>query len=185
MTVTAARRIGRPPRHAPRKCEVCPTMFRPRGMGAAALPQRFCSRRCWFSWHRGENHQQFAKQTVTCEWCGDDFSRNAFALEGVKHHYCSHACSGRARSASMRADGIPRPARYYSLAYWRGVRERIIERDGGCVRCGLTERKHREHYGCSLHVHHKIRRTKGGTDEDSNLEALCCACHATETSNGR
>lgn len=175
-------KLGRPPKHQRRTCDGCPTIFRPPGTGSKR-PKRFCSKRCWYAWHRGTNHQQFARRTVTCEWCGDDFSRSESALAKVEHHFCSYACSGAARSASMRG-GVPQPARYYSLAHWRSVRETIIARDGGCVRCGLTDNAHQQRYGCSLHVHHKIRRSNGGSDDPSNLESLCCGCHAIETGNG-
>jgi 5-methylcytosine-specific restriction endonuclease McrA len=81
--------------------------------------------------------------------------------------------------------GVAQPASYYGLAYWREIRERIIARDGGCVHCGMTEQEHRQRFGCSLHVHHKISRAKGGSDDESNLETRCCGSHAQETNSGR
>jgi 5-methylcytosine-specific restriction endonuclease McrA len=56
---------------------------------------------------------------------------------------------------------------------WWTIRRRILERDRQrCQRCAA----HRA--GTPLAVHHKLPRSRGGTDEDSNLTALCFACHA-------
>lgn len=30
-------------------------------------------------------------------------------------------------------------------------------------------------------VHHKVAKVDGGTDEESNLEALCHSCHSKKT----
>jgi hypothetical protein len=46
---------------------------------------------------------------------------------------------------------------------------RIVERDGKkCRACGR---------GNPLEVHHIVYRSRGGTDEDSNLITLCRGCH--------
>lgn len=50
--------------------------------------------------------------------------------------------------------------------------KRILERDQyTCqnVQCG--------HVGIDLHVDHKVPIARGGTDEDSNLQALCIGCN--------
>lgn len=45
----------------------------------------------------------------------------------------------------------------------------IRSRDGDrCARCGAT---------ANLHVHHRVRRSQGGTDDDFNLITLCQKCH--------
>lgn len=41
-----------------------------------------------------------------------------------------------------------------------------------CERCGLPER-----VVGALHMHHRLRRSQGGTHEASNLVALCRGCH--------
>ena len=47
-------------------------------------------------------------------------------------------------------------------------RGRILRRDEGCVKC----------FGCDdLHVHHKVARQDGGTDDSTNLVTLCQRCH--------
>jgi 5-methylcytosine-specific restriction endonuclease McrA len=51
-------------------------------------------------------------------------------------------------------------------------RERIFERDGHCcVHCGSSE---------LLQIDHIHPRSKGGGDEDSNLQTLCRACNSSK-----
>lgn len=55
---------------------------------------------------------------------------------------------------------------------WPRTRARVLRRDGHrCVRCGAR----------ATHVDHRVPGHLGGTDDDSNLEALCPPCHATKT----
>ncbi|WP_248516883.1 HNH endonuclease [Salinarchaeum laminariae] len=49
-----------------------------------------------------------------------------------------------------------------------GTRERIVERDGDCLRCGEPE---------GLTVHHIVPIAAGGTNRDENLATLCATCH--------
>jgi hypothetical protein len=45
------------------------------------------------------------------------------------------------------------------------IRERDLWR---CARCGRAD---------SLHVHHRRKRSQGGSDSFANLVTLCSACH--------
>ena len=55
---------------------------------------------------------------------------------------------------------------------WR--RFRILDRDGyKCVKCGRSPLMD----GVTLHVDHKKPRSKGGTDDDDNLQTLCAECN--------
>jgi 5-methylcytosine-specific restriction endonuclease McrA len=48
-------------------------------------------------------------------------------------------------------------------------RERIYERDGyRCVECGTDE---------NLTLDHRIPKSRGGSNEDSNLQTMCAACN--------
>jgi 5-methylcytosine-specific restriction endonuclease McrA len=49
---------------------------------------------------------------------------------------------------------------------WKKIKEKHKET---CFICGTAE---------NLHLHHKIRYKKGGTNEDSNLIVLCNKHHA-------
>jgi 5-methylcytosine-specific restriction endonuclease McrA len=49
------------------------------------------------------------------------------------------------------------------------LRKQILRRDGWrCQVCGS---------GRNLQVHHKLRRSQNGDDDDSNLITLCAGCH--------
>lgn len=54
------------------------------------------------------------------------------------------------------------------------TRIRILSRDGHrCVYCGRSPRD-----GAVLEVDHRIPRSKGGGDDDSNLFTACWACNS-------
>ncbi|MCX2816489.1 MULTISPECIES: HNH endonuclease [Pseudomonas] len=65
---------------------------------------------------------------------------------------------------------------------WRRIRDRILLRDQyTCRACGLVTK--------DLEVDHIINVAEGGSDDDSNLQALCVPCHqektAAEAARGR
>ncbi len=56
---------------------------------------------------------------------------------------------------------------------WSQTRRRVLERDAGrCYLCGRA----------ADHVDHIVPACEGGTDDESNLAAICSACHARKTS---
>jgi hypothetical protein len=58
----------------------------------------------------------------------------------------------------------------------RNYREEILKRDNNtCQRCGKKKQRR------FLEVHHIIPRSKGGTDDPTNLITLCHHCHDRET----
>lgn len=62
-------------------------------------------------------------------------------------------------------------------AEWDRTRKRIMTRDGGicqpCLREGPLHQGHE--------VDHKIPKSQGGTDDDSNLEVICRRRHREKT----
>ncbi len=60
---------------------------------------------------------------------------------------------------------------------WRRKRERILQRDNylcqPCMRAGRVQP--------ASEVDHIVGLAAGGTDDDSNLEAICRACHKVKT----
>ena len=61
-------------------------------------------------------------------------------------------------------------ARGYGYA-WRRRRIEFIKRHPFCVRCGKP----------TTDVDHRIPRSRGGSDDDSNLQPLCGFCHKRKT----
>ena len=65
---------------------------------------------------------------------------------------------------------------------WQKIRLRILARD-----CGLCQECRRKgHVTQGAEVDHIVPQAKGGTDDESNLQLLCVACHEskTRTDNG-
>lgn len=58
-------------------------------------------------------------------------------------------------------------------AQWQRVRKEVLERDN--YLCQACWRKDRPTPGTE--VHHRIPKAVGGTDDPSNCETLCRACH--------
>jgi 5-methylcytosine-specific restriction enzyme A len=56
-------------------------------------------------------------------------------------------------------------------ARWRKLRKAFLQANPWCVRCGAP----------ATDVDHIIPRSAGGTDDWSNLQALCHACHSAKT----
>lgn len=56
---------------------------------------------------------------------------------------------------------------------WRKTRAAVLKRDGRkCVECGNAVE------GSDAHVHHKLPRALGGSDDADNLITLCSTCHS-------
>lgn len=73
----------------------------------------------------------------------------------------------RRGSASSRGYGAP----------WRRLRKRILARDMGlcqpCLDLGRVTQADA--------VDHIVNKAQGGTDDPSNLQSICDACHASKT----
>lgn len=73
-------------------------------------------------------------------------------------------------------------------ANWESQRRKARRRDGfECLRCGITEKEHKETVGTELSVHHRIPRREFRGDDGvldfeaanqlENLITLCASCH--------
>ena len=84
---------------------------------------------------------------------------------------CPHLrpCPVHARQAD-RARGNSRTVRGYGWG-WITMRARYLRMHPLCVACGAT----------ASDVDHVIPKARGGTDDASNLQALCHACHSRKT----
>ncbi|KWN77398.1 HNH endonuclease [Burkholderia stagnalis] len=60
---------------------------------------------------------------------------------------------------------------------WDKLRKTILKRDNGmCQPCKRAGRLR-----AASMVDHKVNKASGGTDDESNLEAICRACHQLKT----
>ena len=88
-----------------------------------------------------------------CRNCGSK-------LIGRKIYYCSDVC----RDAYYRSQG-------YMLPDWPVISAEVIREHPVCQICNEAP---------SAEAHHKIPRRYGGTDDKSNLLAVCDSCHKKE-----
>jgi 5-methylcytosine-specific restriction protein A len=58
---------------------------------------------------------------------------------------------------------------------WQQRRKEYIKQHPFCVRCGKP----------TTDVDHKLARRFGGSEDDSNLQALCGSCHKAKTARER
>lgn len=63
---------------------------------------------------------------------------------------------------------------------WTKIRKRILKRDNGLCQCNDCQGG-RVRITPANEVHHIISKAKGGTDDDSNLQAINNECHKRET----
>jgi 5-methylcytosine-specific restriction endonuclease McrA len=74
---------------------------------------------------------------------------------------------------------IEPPALKNSIKISTSLRNQILERDDyTCQECGATEEDEVE-----LQVDHKNPRSKGGSNEPSNLQVLCFDCNNKKSDN--
>lgn len=64
---------------------------------------------------------------------------------------------------------------------WIKLRARILLRDRGL--CQVCESAGR--ITPATEVDHRIAKSQGGTDDDTNLQSICRECHATKTARER
>lgn len=147
--------------------------------------RRFCSKRCWYAWHRGPNNMQTKRVEVACDNCGLLASKSPSRASRNKFNYCSVACARAGRSKHYTGENHPQwsgGALQRRGPGWERIRREVIASQGDrCGRCGMTGKRHKAKYGRSFSVHH--RHTPFRLTEDNsrdNLVALCCRCHSIE-----
>jgi len=96
-------------------------------------------------------------------------------------------CAAHAREAVGWSKDVRRGSRHergYGWA-WTKLRKRILERDGGLCQPCLRE----DRITLATAVDHIVSKSEGGTDDESNLQAICNDCHdaktALESARGR
>lgn len=102
-------------------------------------------------------------------------AKGCHALTDAPGGYCSEH-TGQAVGWRRVAAKSSSSERGYG-ASWRKRRERIMQRDRGlcqpCIRKGIIT--------SAYAVDHIVPKAAGGTDDDTNLEAICRCCHKQKT----
>ncbi len=162
---------------------------------ARAETAKYCSKECKYADRKAET-----KLTKTCKRCAKVFQ----TWRAQDNDFCSYNCAWKAKEKKIRKNcaychkpfWIKRTEvetlccswecrinRLHSRMgprsnprFWKIVRTTVLERDGWtCQGCRLVSFN-----GKSLHVHHRIHRKNGGTEELENLITLCDSCHKAE-----
>ena len=136
------------------ECFVCKKLFylRPSAKSHSVSGNNFCSQDCF---------RDSISPSKKCGICGENF-------RGKSRKFCSRLCSNKSRTGSKytRESFRNRAALYQKLKF------ALIELRGAkCEKCDYSKVK-------ILVIHHKIERSKGGSNDYENLEVLCPNCHA-------
>jgi len=141
------------------ECKECGKEFRV--SPSRILTANYCSTEC-ADVHRNDK-RKMAKLKRVCPQCGKTFK--IFQCHDDRRKFCSYECKDRAASYS-----VPLDKHFYNRTFWRKLRALILNRDGyTCQRCYAMDKP--------LHVHHKVKRFFGGSNEEDNLITLCNRCH--------
>lgn len=160
-------------------CEWCTKPFQ-----SSHTEARFCSRICWFSFHRGQNHRQYHRIETHCLVCGKVVLLTKTQFNRGKLHYCSWKCSGQAhrnkisgnKNANWRGGALQSRG-----PSWQRIRHEVRQGQGfKCAICGMSDDDHRIKYKRALTVHHKEPYRLNFNNDFSNLVALCVSDHAKE-----
>ena len=117
----------------------------------------YCSRECY-----GKANQK----RIKCAICNNTFK------SGLNKKTCSRACANKQKEG-LRYKQLGRPIKD-KVKELESLRNRLITLHGyKCCKCEYNKLP-------ILHVHHKIEKSKGGTDDINNLELVCPNCHAEE-----
>lgn len=141
----------------------------------AALPRRrrgFCSDECAGIWRKSPS------VPITCAACGQ--AALATPKHAAERKYCSISCSLTTRVGPKNPRWRGGPQIAYG-AGWKATKALVRARDGVCQHCGKTP----EENGQALDVHHVVPFRFSGSNEASNLIALCRSCHMRTDDHGR
>lgn len=120
----------------------------------------FCSTKC--------SHESQMGEPVFCKTCNKRIPRR------LHKKTCSRECANKSRTGIKYKIGAPNN----KASKNKIIRDKLLAiRPNKCNRCPYDKTRF-------LVVHHIIERSKGGSDDLTNLELLCSNCHV-EHHNGR
>ena len=159
------------PTHIPQTCTQCKQIFQALIKDVKRGRAKFCNLQC-FGKYRTENVVP-KEPNVECAWCKKAFRKPPFkqTLSKSGLFFCTRRCKDTAQGLNGLKElhlphyGNASPDRYYRRKAF-SVKPKI------CERCTYQENE------AAIIVHHKDRNRMN--DDMSNLEVLCCNCHAIE-----
>lgn len=133
------------------KCEVCkkPIYRRLKNSRSGSF---FCSQNCY---------GVYCRKPFPCPVCGKEI------LAGKRAKTCSRACANKQRTG-IKYNGTQEASKVKKS---EKIRLFLLSRDGlKCCRCTYDKVE-------ILQIHHVVPRSKGGTNDTTNLQLLCPNCH--------
>lgn len=158
------------PTHTPKICLQCKEEFQALLKDHKRGRAKFCSRKCSGK-YKTENFIP-KEHNVICSWCKKDFYKNDSKKKLSKSglFFCSRKCKDTAQGLfGLKELHLPHYGQN-GHAYYR--RKAFSVKPKKCERCPYDEHE------AAIIVHHKDRNRMN--DDISNLEVLCCNCHAIE-----
>lgn len=173
------------------QCEDCGDVVERKRSLVNQFEHNFCSRECqknWQSGHwEGENGTNWkgGKKSLECSKCGDEFERYETHLRNPDgDNFCSRPCFEDWRSENLVGKKHHNWKGGYYQYYgrsWSDQRQKAIERDGECVKCGASNSEYLKNKGRNLDVHHKVPFKEFDDYREanalSNLVTVCSECH--------
>ena len=170
--------MARPKKYPPQITRQCPCgkEFKPPMKDVNRGNGKFCSRGCAQKHQRRPQKNPALHTTLTCNMCGEQFSRRISNLFKSKSglRFCSRKCKDQAQRLESGIEEI-HPPHYGTAGEVHSYTYREIafrHHPAKCNRCGY------DRYKSVLRVHH-IDRDRTNRDPD-NLEVLCPTCHEEE-----
>lgn len=169
------------------ECDFCGDPVSRKPSVAEKQNNTFCSEVCWGNWlsenRVGEDHPEYSKVDVECEWCGEIYE----TLRPERTRFCSASCNNEWLSSISGKDhpawnGGESSRIKYGPGWNEKKRQTVRQRDNfKCQVCGMTEEEHIEDCGRSLNVHHQTPAREFDDphvrNHPDNLITLCASCH--------
>lgn len=131
---------------------------------------KYCSRQC--SAKHTASMRPKPEPNVTCAWCDVKFYKNISKQKGSRSQL--YFCCRAHKDEAQRIGGIKEimPDHYGQIySSYRDIVFKLHNKPKICERCGFDKDP-------AIIVHHKDRNRSN--NDISNLEVLCCNCHAIE-----
>lgn len=144
-----------------RTCVICGKQFEPRYSG-----QMCCNLACSVVKHTMTRMER-CTEVVFCSLCGREFSDIRFqnAFNKGKDRVCKECIAERGREKDRQRGTAAQRGYDYE---WQKARKQFLINHPLCVQCGAPANV----------AHHHTRRRDGGSNDESNLDALCQSCHS-------
>lgn len=172
------------------QCDYCSNKFEKYSSKIEDTQNVFCSNDCKDQYKSenlvGRDSPNWQRVEFDCDNCGDTVWVYPKDVHYDKH-FCDNSCFVQWKRKS--APDIEKHSVKHG-SFWKSQRKRALKRDDyECQSCGIEDKKHREKYGESLHVHHRtparLFKSSNEAHKIENLTTLCASCHIEEEWNLR